>query len=164
MAYGYGTTIGAVLNSWVDMGVFAYLLPFLMIFALVYGILSKSKILGENKGVHATISVAVGLLALQFNYVSNFFATIFPYTGIGLAVLLVALILMGLISPDQGAKAQWIWFGIGVVIFIIVVLSSIENFWWWGGGYGVAQSWPAILSLVILLGVMALIVFPKWGR
>ena len=116
-------TITDVLNTWADYGVFAYVLPFLMIFALVYGLLSKSKLLGENKGVHATLALVIGLLALQFDYVSNFFATIFPYAGIGIAVLLVALILMGVLTDDE-KSAKWIFFGIGAVIFIVVLLYS----------------------------------------
>ena len=59
-----GETITNILNTWADIGVFAYLLPFLMIFALVFGILTKSKLLGENKAVHATLALTVGLLAL----------------------------------------------------------------------------------------------------
>ena len=65
-------TITEVLNQWADAGVFAYLLPFLFIFAVVFGILNKTKVLGENKGVQATIALALGLLSLQFDYVSNF--------------------------------------------------------------------------------------------
>ena len=41
-------TITDVLNQWADWGVFAYILPFLVIFAIIYGILSNAKILGEN--------------------------------------------------------------------------------------------------------------------
>src|SRR3989344_7721104 len=113
----YITTITDVLNQWADIGVFAYLLPFLMIFAVVYGILSKTDLLGDNRGVNATIALAIGLLALQFDYVSNFFASIFPYTGIGIAVLLVALILMGLISDSDEKWPKFVWFGIGFIIF-----------------------------------------------
>ena len=75
----FGYSIADVLNRWADRGVFAYVLPFLMIFALVYGILVKTQILGENKGVHVTIALAIGLISLQFDYVSNFFSTIFPF-------------------------------------------------------------------------------------
>ena len=91
--------VTSMLNYWADIGVFAYILPFLLIFAVVYGILSKINILGEqgkNKGVNAVISVAVGLLALQFDYVPHFFSMIFPYAGMGISVLLVALILANL--------------------------------------------------------------------
>jgi len=68
------TTITDVLNQWADMGVFAYVLPFLMIFAIIYGILTKTEILGKNRGVNATIALAAGLLALQFDYVPKYFS------------------------------------------------------------------------------------------
>ncbi len=154
------TTITDVLNQWAELGVFAYVLPFLMIFAVIYGILSKTKILGGNKGVDATISLAIGLLALQFDYVPNFFASIFPYTGIGLAVLLVALILAGMFIQEEEAF-KWIYFGLGAIIFIAVLLTSLSDFRWWGGlGWGWGESWPAILAAIVVLGLIALVI---WG-
>jgi len=157
----YGANLEQIIYAWADFGVFAYLLPFLMIFAIVYGILSKSKILGENRGVNATISLAVGLLALQNHYVTNFYAMIFPYTGMAIAVLLVALILMGLISPEQNKYAQWIWFGIGAISFIFVLIYSFSDWKLIGGGfYGFYDSMPALAALALLLVVMGFII---WG-
>ncbi len=145
----YANTVTNILNTWADIGVFAYILPFLMIFALVYGILSESKILGKNKAVHATIALAVGLLALQFDYVANFFATIFPYAGIGIAVLLVALILMGILT-DGGDTSKWIFFGIGALIFIVVMLYTVWDFSWFGGYVG--EDWVPWIILVVVIG------------
>lgn len=155
----FGYSIGDVLNRWADLGVFAYVLPFLMIFALVYGIITKTKILGDNKGVNATIALAVGLLALQFDYVSGFYASIFPYAGMGLAVLLVGLILMGLIAPEQGAKAQWIWFGLGLIIFLFVLFGALGDTIWLGGmGYSLAGAGPALFAIILVLGILGWIV------
>ena len=145
----YTNTITNVLNTWADYGVFAYVLPFLMIFALVYGLLSKSKLLGENRGVHATLALVIGLLALQFDYVSNFFATIFPYAGIGIAVLLVALILMGMLTKENDIN-RWVFFGIGALIFIVVLLYTIYDFNWLGGYYG--EGWIAWIVLILVIG------------
>ncbi len=163
MPYGvFGYSFGDVLNRWADLGVFAYVLPFLMIFALVYGILAKTKILGDNKGVNATIALAFGLLALQFDYVSGFYASIFPYAGMGLAVLLVALILLGLVTGEgKGMAVNWIWLGIGVVIFIFVLFGALGDTYWLGGvGYNLADAAPALLAILIILGLMGLII---WG-
>ena len=156
----FGYSIGDVLNRWADLGVFAYVLPFLMIFALVYGILLKTQILGENKGVNATIALAFGLLALQFDYVSGFYASIFPYAGMGLAVLLIALILLGLMG-DPAKKTNKIWLGIGVVIFIFVLFGSIGDTYWLGGvGVNLSDSGPALLAILLILGILGFIV---WG-
>ena len=156
----YATTITDVLNTWADYGVFAYVLPFLMIFALVYGLLSKSKLLGENRGVHATLALVIGLLALQFDYVSNFFATIFPYAGIGISVLLVALILMGVLTDDE-KQAKWIFFGIGAVIFIVVLLYTIYDFNWLGGYAGVDWINWIILALIVAAAIVFVVLGSK---
>ncbi len=153
-------TITDILNQWAEIGIFAYVLPFLMIFAVVFGILTKTEILGKNKGVNATISLAIGLLALQFDYVSNFFASIFPMAGIGLAVLLIALILMGMFAqglPDNAFNG--IFMGLGALIFISILLTALADFRWWGGwGYSWGQAWPAILAGVVVIGLIAWVV------
>jgi len=154
-----GMNLTDVLNYLADFGVFAYLLPFLLIFAVVFGILQKGHILGSNKGVHSTIAIAVGLLALQYDYVTNFFASIFPYAGIGIAVLLVALILMGLLSGDTGSDwIKYVWFGIGALAFIAILWASLGDFsFLWGRGVG---DLSGIVPILLVLG--ALVGFIVW--
>ena len=158
----FGYSIGDVLNRWADLGVFAYVLPFLMIFALVYGILLKTKILGDNKGVNSTIALAFGLLALQFDYVSGFYASIFPYAGMGLAVLLIAMILLGLMGG--GGSDNKIWLGIGIIIFLFVLFASLGDTYWLGGiGYDLAGAGPALLAILLILGILGFIIFGGGG-
>jgi len=157
----YINTITDILNQWADYGVFAYVLPFLLIFAVVFGILSKTSVLGSNKGVQATISLAIGLLALQFDYVSNFFATITPYFGIAIMILLCGVILVGLIYKND-AEHRWlekVFFGLGALIFIVLVIVSISDSDIMGG-YRFSQYWPAITAAIILLLLVSLII---WG-
>ncbi len=150
-------TITDILNTWQAAGVFAYLIPFLIIFAVVYGILNKTKLLGENRGVQATISLGIGLMSLLNDYVSNFFASLFPYTGMGIAVLLVALILLGLVSEQ---KFAWrIWFIVGIVAFAAILLASLSDMRWWMGGQ-LGDSWPAVFAGIVLLALMYFII---WG-
>ena len=85
--------LGAVLQQLADMDIFFYVLPFLLIFALVFGILEKANILGsrggpgggkDNRNINAVIALAVGLLSIQFDQVPIFFSVIFPKLGIAL--------------------------------------------------------------------------------
>ena len=156
----FGSSIGDILNTWANLGVFAYALPFLLVFALVFGILFKSKILGDNKGVIVVIALTVGLLSLQYDKVPQFFAKIFPYAGMGMSILLVALIMMGLFAkPDEK------WFtitfaSIGGLIALIVILSAlVENEWWGSGGWWWSQYWPAIVAMLIIVGLIVLVIF-----
>ncbi len=156
-AAGIGS-ITEVLNYWAEIGVFAYVLPFLLIFAVVYGILSRMNVLGEagkNKGVNAVISVAIGLISLQFDIVTNFFATIFPYTGVGLSILLVFLILGGLLGVFEvtGGKMHWtrtMFIIIGLVIAIFVVFNSLTDTTAWASGMWWSEYAPSIITLAII--------------
>ena len=152
-----GDNIGSILQTWADVGVFAYVLPLLLVFAVVFGILWKSNILGQNKGVIVVIALAVGLLSLQFDYVPTFFATIFPYAGIGIAVLLVVLILMGLFTDQDNKKYMLVFFILGGLIALIVVLSSLASYEWWGGWWW-TEYWPAIVALLVVGGLVAAVI------
>ncbi len=155
----WGNDIGSILQEWADMGIFAYGLPFLLIFALVFGILWKSQVLGENKGVIVVIALAVGLMSLQFEFVPSFFATIFPYAGVGMAVLLVVLILMGLFVKGHDFEKWYMlaFYVIGGIVALIVILSALGSYEWFGS-YWWNEYWPAIITLLVVGGLIAAIV------
>jgi len=160
MAFGLGIT--DVLNQWNQLGVFSYVIPFLLIFAVVYAILEKSKILGpDNRGVWAIIAVSIGLLSLQFDFVSTFFAIIFPRFGVGLSVFLVLLIFIGFFynwdEKGDSHKLKWI----GITVAVGVLIWTFSNLEYWGLGYGGFEfGWwfrEYFWSLVILAGVIGAI-------
>jgi hypothetical protein len=159
------TSIADVLNKWDAIGVFDYAIPFLLLFAVIYGILSKTNILGDNKGVNAIVSVAVGLLALQFDFVSTFFATIFPRLGVVLAILLVVVILLGLGGRNESQKIYLI---VGIVLAVAAVLWALSSWSFWGEGYGISlwfeeNFWALLIGVILILGVLA-VIFGKKGE
>jgi len=166
-AYGVsaGGAFGNALFYLEQNGVFAYLLPFLMIFAIVYGILSKIKMF-ESNAINSILSLSVGLMALQLNFVSYFFEQIFPRMGIMLAIIFVLMILMGMFWDfrKKGVK-----FAFGFLIFLgfamIVYQSFGESFLFYGYGSGWAISYwlreyaGALITGVLLIGGILAIVF-----
>lgn len=152
----FKTEISDILNQWDRIGVFDYLLPFLLVFAVVYGILAKAKFLGNNKGVNAVIALAVGLLSLQFGFVTEFFGTIFPYAGLGISVILVALILIGLFAKegDDDKTYRTIFIILGGIVALVVIFSALSN-----AGYTVGYEWrdslPAIIAGMVIIGLIA---------
>ena len=153
----YGTNIADVLNQWADMGVFAYVIPFLLIFAVVFAILHKTKLFGgENRSINAVIAGAIGLLALQFDFVSSFYAEIFPRFGVGLAIFLVLIIALGFFVGDERGKMQWIgWVvGIGVVVWALVNWST------WGDNFPSIGLWIEEYFWSII--VLALVITAIW--
>jgi uncharacterized membrane protein len=142
------------LNQWNTIGVFSYVLPFLIIFAATYGILSKIKVFEDNNAVNAIISVAIGLLALQLDFVPVFFMEIFPRFGMGLGVLLVIVILFGFFLNDQADKNKWKEYSwIGLVLAVAIILWSLSAWQWGGDQYGLG-SWFETNFWAIVIGIL----------
>ena len=148
-----------LLNQGETQGIFKYVLPFLLIFALIYGILSNMKLLGENRGVHVIIALALGLLSLYGDYLPNFVASFAPSLAIGLSILLAAIILFGLFMGGD-AKLEWIkyvLFGISALVFIIVAYSSLNDTSF-VGSWAWQQYAPAVIVLLVIAGLIAIVV------
>jgi hypothetical protein len=156
-------TLTDILNRWAEFGIFSYFLPFLLIFAFVYGILLKSKILGENTGVNLIVSAALAGLALVGDTVPRFFQEIVPNIGMALIVLIAAVILLGLFYGESEGSLKWIknvLFGIGAVALVVVLFSSFSSYNF-SGSFLWEQYGPALIALLILGGAIALMVAPK---
>lgn len=156
---GYG--FADLLNQLEQYGFFQYVLPFLLIFAVVYAILTKIPVFIDNKGAAVVVAIAIGFLSLQLNFVPAFFQTIFPNLGIGLSILLAALILAGAFISSDDTSFKWIFFGLGALIFIFVVSASLSSYqfsgsWQWTGWW--ANYGGLVVFALILAGVIVAVV------
>ena len=124
-------SLGDLFAQWKAAGIFTYVFPFLLIFAILFGILSKIDIFGSkekpNKGINAIISLVVALIALQFNLVSSFFSDLFPRFGIALVVLLIILIGVGLFADFDNRVVKWIFFVVILFTVIVVISTPLSN-------------------------------------
>ena len=161
----FGGGFGDILNTWQEAGVFSYVLPLLLIFALIFGILTKMSLLGDNKAVNAIISLAVGLMSLQFDFVPRFFSEIFPRLGIGLAILLVLLILTGLFwsEDSQTAWFKFVLLTAGFIIVVAVVINTAGSLGW-SAGYWWKDYWISVLGVIVLLVLAGWLVASSGGK
>jgi hypothetical protein len=156
-------TIYDLLNQWEFIGVFDLMLPFLLIFAVIFGALTSTNILGGHKGVNLIIALVIALMALRLNFVSAFFTELFPRFGVGLAILLVVVILAALFIPNQHKKGWAIGFAIaGVVIGIIAVINSSNQFNFFGSFFW-QDYWGMIIGGVILV-IVIIAIFATSGK
>ena len=149
-----------VLMELEQLGFFDYVLPFLIIFALVFGILTKMNLFGDqnNKTINAIIALAVGLMALQFGFVSAFFSELFPRLGIGLAIILSILVVVGMFMDYDEGWGRWMMFGIGAVIVIVVLAQTAEAGSWWYSGWWWSDNIGTILVLAAFVAIIGIIV------
>jgi hypothetical protein len=136
--------------------------------ALVYGLLTKVQVLGNNTGINLVLSLSIAVMALQFNFVSVFFSEIFPRLGVGLSIILVIMILLGaFIDFDQNAWIKWVFFGVGALIALIIIFQSLGSSFAFGGFIGFSnfgyfmQRWGTGLIVAIVTIVLIVMIVKK---
>lgn len=153
-----GGSIGTFLES---AGFYSYILPFLLLFALIYGIISKLDLFKDNKGVIVLISISVSLMALQVPIVPTFFAELFPKVGVGLSIILGVLILFGMFIDKNKQWILYILLGIGAIVTVVVVYPSFSNAFGFQNSassydIGVILGW-VLIALVLLIAIAAIV-------
>ncbi len=141
--------------QWEAAGVFDFFLPALLIFAVVFGILTTTRVLGSNRGIHFIISAAIAILAIRVPFVSEFFTTIFPSFGIGLAIVVIVIILMGLFVTKGNLDLMsntLMWGGLGVGVIIAVI--TFNQYDWFGSPWW-QENWVSVLWIIIAVLIIA---------
>ncbi|MBI2971377.1 MAG: hypothetical protein HYY37_03110 [Candidatus Aenigmarchaeota archaeon] len=147
----------AMVQQLTDLGFFGFFLPVLLLFVVSYGLLLKTKALGDDQKVMVAASLVLSLFILGFGSIifGRFFSSLFGIGTIVLAGILVIALFIGMaggdISKIAGDSRLLMMFvaGIGVVVFFLA-LSSI----------GIVISGPVaatVFFIVVILVAVALI-------
>ncbi len=152
------------MQNLIDIGLVDVLLPFLLIFTIMYAILTKSEILGKKKNFNIAVAFVIALLVIVEGHVVQIMTSAIPNISIVVVAVVMFLIMVGLL----GGKASWVggsvsgWVTIisgAIVLYIFGVSAG-----WWGDGYS-NVSWlrwldnPQTMSTVIILLVFGIIVW-----
>lgn len=146
--------------------------PFLLIFTLIFAILQRSKILGDDKKqIDALVALSVSLIAVAFSYATGVISKLIPFLAVAAVILLVFMILYGFIASADKEKGlvlhkniQWAFLGliiIAVVIAVIWATGQLDRVYGWivNGGQptGIATN---ILLVVIVIAALIVVLVP----
>ncbi|MCX6820828.1 MAG: hypothetical protein NT016_02680, partial [Candidatus Aenigmarchaeota archaeon] len=99
-----------IIEIWKAQGVFEFYLPFVLMFAIFYGLLSKSKIFGDEEKERRVrnINVVVSIVAALFIMVSpvgvsltTFFGAFFTQTMVILTTMLAFMLIIFMFIPHN---------------------------------------------------------------
>ena len=131
------------LESW---GLTDVMLPFLLIFVIVYAILQKTKILGESrKNLNVIISVVMALLVVIPHVTGRFPANsdpvliindALPQVSIVLVAVVFLLILIGVFGQEYVFLGVSMPGWIALLSLITIVLIFGGSAGWWDSGFG----------------------------
>ncbi|MGK0209476.1 MAG: hypothetical protein ACI83O_000753 [Patescibacteria group bacterium] len=141
-------------------------LPFLLMFVLVFAVLQKSKILGADKN---QIDALVALV-LAFMFVAvpgpqrDIVLGLMPWLAVALSVMLVFFILYGFVAGDlsgtnMNAGIKWTLVGLAALFTVILVfsLTNLDRLFavWFTG----ASDWfVSAVVFLLVIGALAWVV------
>lgn len=111
-----------------DLGLlqsFDVIFPVILIFALVFAILQKTKIVGDSLGINSIIAIAVAFMALLSDNVIQVVKFIIPWFTIAIIFFLLIMLVFQVLGAKEsdifnyvkGDKAiGWVVIGIGIII------------------------------------------------
>ena len=112
-----------------NFGFFRVVLPFLLIFAIVYAILMKTKVLGDPstqgfaKTASAIIALVIAFLVIVYTPVVNTLGTLLPQAGFILVVVVLILMVLAMFGitfePQAGEKFPPWAAAIAIIVFIL---------------------------------------------
>ncbi len=131
------------LDNW---GLTEVLLPFLLIFTIIFAIFQKTKILGEDKkNLNVIVAIVVGLLVVVPHVTGRFppnadpvliINDALPQVSIVLVAVIFLLILIGVFGQDYVFLGVTMPGWITLVSFVIIVLIFGGSAGWWQGDFG----------------------------
>lgn len=142
-------TLEQLLTAADGTGIYTVVLPFLLVFAVSYGLLSKLSLFGDkSRQVNAVIGTAVALYAVSNPAVHGFGqGFIAMYGGIGLLLVfaLTAMIAMGLanVTPSTHGRAYTV-IGAALGLAAVAVIASAGGLALLGVPTSIVVSMPAI--------------------
>ncbi len=116
-----------------QFGVFRYVLPFLLTFVVVYGILERSSPFGQGQGrIHSVLATIIALFVTAFTpaapTIANFFSNFFGALAVVLVGILGALIVAGLLFGEKVQDTRWT-----NSLMVLGGLAVLAIFLGWGG-------------------------------
>ncbi|MFQ5474276.1 MAG: hypothetical protein ACE5DM_00400 [Candidatus Nanoarchaeia archaeon] len=157
-----------------SIGLYEVMLPFFLIFVLVFAVLQKSRILGDDpiktKAYNVVVALIIGAMVVVPHvlglYPANADVVLIMNKALpNIALVLVAILAVFLIIGLFGGRAAWVGMFTGwvaIVAFILVVYifgraagwfeGSLPNWLWWLGD-------PDTQALLIVFAVFALVIW-----
>jgi len=158
------------LEAW---GVADVLLPFILIFTVVFAVLQKSKILGEGKKNYNTMVALVMGFSVVFPHVLGTYPpNVDPVNLINQAlpnvsIVLIAIVSLLLLIGIMGGEVRWLgtsasgWVAIVSLIIVVYIFGKAAG-WFGQSDYPVWLRWldnPDTQAMIIILLVFGVIVW-----
>ncbi|MBU2562265.1 MAG: hypothetical protein KKF68_01225 [Nanoarchaeota archaeon] len=118
-----------ILQHWIFT---QFIFPFALIWAIVYGVLEKTKLLGDGKHqLNTIVALVIGLIFVGAIFPKTVVENLILFLTVAIVVMFVLMLLWGFAfsDKDKGFEPQswmkWIlWVGAGIAVVIAVIWAT----------------------------------------
>ncbi len=166
-AFSENRTLPNFLIRLENYGLLDAAIPFILIFAVVFTVSKRVKILGENKSVHMLLALCLALLVIIPHITGKYppgqdvvsiINNALPNVSLVIVIIVAGLILAGLFLGDnQSALKGGIFplLAVGIIVYIFGMSAG-----WWNSFTGLNfLSNPDVQAVTIIVLVFALVIF-----
>ena len=122
---------GNVLGQLEGMGFYEYLLPFLLVFTIIFAILEKTKLMGTEgqnpkTNINALLAVIIALIVIVQTDITMVMNMYLSKMALFIVIVLIFLLVLGVFGAnvEHGLKGGFL--GFGFIISIIAVLWALS--------------------------------------
>jgi len=114
------------------MGFYETVFPFILVMALIFGVLEKFKIFGEHKYVNATVATIVALFFISMVRASRFLSALIPMITAMLIVMVFLVLIFMFMGVDEKTIAGVLTkessaYGMLIIVFLLLVILAITQ-------------------------------------
>ena len=119
--------ISSIFQQLQATGVYEYLLPFLLVFSIIFAILEKIMIFGKTKdgepktNINIVVSMIMGALLVAQPQIVLLINQFLPKVSLMIIVILMFLIVLGIFGKDYSGD----WGGVAMLVALVVVILGI---------------------------------------
>jgi len=145
-----------------------FVYPFLLIFFIVFAVLEKTKVLGDDKKqLNALLAFVIGLIFVGAVFPKLIVANMILFLTVALVIVFVVLLLWGFVY--SGEKGFEISKGLRTFLFIVLGIAVVVAVFWavgvGGGFFNFLFSsswsnafWTNFLFIVVIAAALALVI------
>ena len=154
---------GATMEAW---GVMDVILPFLLVFTIVFAVMQRTKLLGDKKNINVIIALVLGLVFVVPHTSGRYplgydpvqvMNDVLPSISLVAIASIMLLILLGIFSKTFSKNMAPV-IAILAIAFVAYIFGASLNLW--TGPYQVFNWWtPQTTELVVIILVFGVIVW-----
>ena len=151
--------IGEVFAILQETGFYDYLLPFLLVFSIIFAILEKTKIFGIDKeekprtNINVVLSFVIALIVIVQTEIVNIINIYLSKMALVMIVILIFMLVIGMLGGDVDKAKGIPMFGviIAVVAVIWALTPNIGGMPAWLHLSDMAIAWLIVLGIFIVI-------------